>query len=130
MGAGPVKMSWTSSYGIGENSIVCDSHSRTLERLERSPRSSSTYHGATRELAVQVRGGVKNCLGRKVNVWPFTAAKPLKGQIDKLKRGPMLLWVLWSRFRSFESGSLNLGRLSFVVLDEADRCWISDFDPN
>jgi ATP-dependent RNA helicase DeaD len=86
----------------------------------------------TRELAVQVRGEVeKLSLGRKVHCVALYGGKPLKSQIDKLKRGADVIVGTPGRVLDHLSrGSLNLGRLNFVVLDEADRMLDIGFRPD
>jgi ATP-dependent RNA helicase DeaD len=86
----------------------------------------------TRELAVQVRGeAVKLAEGRKVNIVAVYDGMPLKGQIDKLKKGAGIVVGTPGRVLDLMArGTLDLSRLSVVVLDEADRMLDIGFRPD
>jgi hypothetical protein len=86
----------------------------------------------TRELAVQVRGeAAKLSEGRKVNCVAVYGGKPLREQTDKLKRGADIVVGTPGRVIDLmERGALDLSRLAFVVLDEADRMLDIGFRPD
>lgn len=86
----------------------------------------------TRELAVQVRDEfTKLSQGRKVRTVALYGGKPLKGQIDKLKRGADCVVGTPGRVLDHISrGTLNLAHLRIAVLDEADRMLDIGFRPD
>ena len=106
-----------------------------LERLEsRKPQDGpqALVLVPTRELAVQVRGEVdKLSHGRRVRCVPIYGGKPIKGQIDKLRRGAEIVVGTPGRVLDHMSrGTLDLRRLTTVVLDEADRMLDIGFRPD
>ena len=86
----------------------------------------------TRELAVQVRGEVeKLAAGSRVHCVALYGGQPLKGQIDKLRRGVDVVVGTPGRVLDHMSrGSLNLEQICCVVLDEADRMLDIGFRPD
>ena len=86
----------------------------------------------TRELAVQVKGEVEKLShGRKIHSVPIYGGKPIKQQIDKLKRGAEIVVGTPGRILDHISrGTLNLSELKIVVLDEADRMLDIGFRPD
>jgi ATP-dependent RNA helicase DeaD len=86
----------------------------------------------TRELAVQVRDEVEKLAhGRKVHSVALYGGKPIKGQIEKLKRGADIIIGTPGRVLDHLSrGTLVLGDLTTVVLDEADRMLDIGFRPD
>src|SRR5215831_16691974 len=86
----------------------------------------------TRELAVQVREEVvKLSHGRKVHAVALYGGKPIRGQIDKLKRGAEVVVGTPGRVLDhIGRGTLQLDGLSIVVLDEADRMLDIGFRPD
>ncbi|HZZ72613.1 MAG TPA: DEAD/DEAH box helicase [Pirellulales bacterium] len=86
----------------------------------------------TRELAVQVKGEVEKLShGRRIHSVPLYGGKPIKGQIDKLKKGAEIVVGTPGRILDHLSrGTLNLSELSIVVLDEADRMLDIGFRPD
>jgi len=106
-----------------------------LERLK--PRKE--VHGPqalimvpTRELAVQVRGEAEKLAeGRKVHCVAVYGGKPLREQTEKLRRGADIVVGTPGRVIDLMNrGALDLSRLSFVVLDEADRMLDIGFRPD
>jgi ATP-dependent RNA helicase DeaD len=106
-----------------------------LEQLELTKK----HHGPqalvlvpTRELAVQVRGElVKLAHGRKVGAVAVYGGKPIRGQIDKLRRGAQVVIGTPGRVLDhLARGTLELRDLRFVVLDEADRMLDIGFRPD
>jgi ATP-dependent RNA helicase DeaD len=86
----------------------------------------------TRELAVQVRDEVEKLAhGRKAHSVALYGGKPIKGQIEKLKRGADIIIGTPGRVLDHLSrGTLMLGDLTTVVLDEADRMLDIGFRPD
>ncbi|NIP86246.1 MAG: DEAD/DEAH box helicase [Planctomycetales bacterium] len=86
----------------------------------------------TRELAVQVRDEtVKLSHGRKTRTIAVYGGKPLRGQIEKLRRGADIVVGTPGRVLDhIGRGSLQLKDLRFVVLDEADRMLDIGFRPD
>jgi ATP-dependent RNA helicase DeaD len=86
----------------------------------------------TRELAVQVRDEVEKLAhGRKVHSVALYGGKPIRGQIEKLKRGADIIIGTPGRVLDHLSrGTLMLGDLTTVVLDEADRMLDIGFRPD
>ena len=77
----------------------------------------------TRELAVQVRDEFeKLAAGSKMQCVAVYGGKPIKGQIDKLAKNPEVVVGTPGRVLDHMSrGTLLLGELELVTLDEADR---------
>jgi len=86
----------------------------------------------TRELAVQVRGEVaKLAHGRRVQCVAVYGGKPIRGQIEKLKRGAHIVVGTPGRVLDhIGRGTLQLSNLTWVVLDEADRMLDIGFRPD
>jgi ATP-dependent RNA helicase DeaD len=86
----------------------------------------------TRELAVQVREEVvKLSHGRRVHCVALYGGKPIREQIEKLKRGAHVVVGTPGRVLDHIGRStVNLSTLKFVVLDEADRMLDIGFRPD
>ena len=86
----------------------------------------------TRELAVQVRDEVvKLSHGRRIHSVALYGGKPIRGQIDKLRRGVQVAIGTPGRVLDHMSrGTLLLNGLRMVVLDEADRMLDIGFRPD
>jgi ATP-dependent RNA helicase DeaD len=86
----------------------------------------------TRELAVQVRDEVlKLAHGRKVNCVAVYGGKPIRDQIERLRRGAQIIVGTPGRVLDHMSrGTLIWDELSWVVLDEADRMLDIGFRPD
>lgn len=86
----------------------------------------------TRELAVQVRDEtVKLAHGRKVNCVAVYGGKPIRGQIDKIRRGVQIVVGTPGRVLDHMSrGTLVWNDLWCAVLDEADRMLDIGFRPD
>ncbi len=106
-----------------------------LERL----RPHSEVHGTqalvlvpTRELAVQVREEIaKLAHGRKTHIVALYGGKPIRGQIEKLKRITEIVVGTPGRVMDHMArGTLVLSNLQCVVLDEADRMLDIGFRPD
>jgi ATP-dependent RNA helicase DeaD len=106
-----------------------------LEQLE--PQSSGAGVQAlalvpTRELAVQVRDEVvKLAAGRDVRIVAVYGGKPIRQQVEHLRRGAEIVVGTPGRVIDLIGrGSLVLGAVRFVVLDEADRMLDIGFRPD
>jgi ATP-dependent RNA helicase DeaD len=86
----------------------------------------------TRELAVQVRDeGAKLGLGRDARIVALYGGKPIRQQVEHLRRGAELVVGTPGRVLDLISrGALMLGDIRFVVLDEADRMLDIGFRPD
>jgi len=86
----------------------------------------------TRELAVQVREEVvKLSVGRRIHCVAVYGGKPIKGQIDKLRKGCHVIVGTPGRVLDhLARGTLDLSGLTMVVLDEADRMLDIGFRPD
>jgi ATP-dependent RNA helicase DeaD len=106
-----------------------------LERLKEHQRGmgpQALILVPTRELAVQVRDEVEKLAhGSKAHSVALYGGKPIKGQIEKLKRGADIIIGTPGRVLDHLSrGTLMLGDLTTVVLDEADRMLDIGFRPD
>lgn len=86
----------------------------------------------TRELAVQVRDELTKLGGRrKVSTVAVYGGKPIRGQIEHLRRGAEIVVGTPGRVIDLiDRRALNLGALECVVLDEADRMLDIGFRPD
>ncbi len=86
----------------------------------------------TRELAVQVREEcAKLSHGRKTHVVAVYGGKPIREQMEKLKRGVDIVVGTPGRVLDHMGrGTLQLDGLTVVVLDEADRMLDIGFRPD
>jgi ATP-dependent RNA helicase DeaD len=86
----------------------------------------------TRELAVQVRDEIERLShGRKLRATAVYGGKPLRAQIDRLQKGSDIIIGTPGRILDhLGRGTLQLDKLEFVVLDEADRMLDIGFRPD
>ena len=86
----------------------------------------------TRELAVQVHGELERLAhGRRLRSVALYGGKPIRGQIEKLRRGVTVVVGTPGRILDHISrDSLALSGVAFVVLDEADRMLDIGFRPD
>jgi ATP-dependent RNA helicase DeaD len=86
----------------------------------------------TRELAVQVRDEIEKLAhGRRFSCVPVYGGKPIRAQIAKLQQGAEVIVGTPGRVLDLIGrGSLDLGSLKIVVLDEADRMLDIGFRPD
>jgi ATP-dependent RNA helicase DeaD len=103
---------------------------RLEHRKEHSPQALMLV--PTRELAVQVRDEmIKLAHGQKVHPVALYGGTPIRGQIEKLKRGADCIVGTPGRVLDhIGRGTLSLDQLRFVVLDEADRMLDIGFRPD
>ncbi len=86
----------------------------------------------TRELAVQVKDEiVKLSFGRRVHCVAVYGGKPIREQIEKLRKGAQVIVGTPGRVLDhLARGTVDFSKLSFVVLDEADRMLDIGFRPD
>jgi ATP-dependent RNA helicase DeaD len=86
----------------------------------------------TRELAVQVKDEiVKLSEGRRVHCVAVYGGKPIREQIEKLRRGAQVVVGTPGRVLDhLARGTVDFSKLHFVVLDEADRMLDIGFRPD
>jgi ATP-dependent RNA helicase DeaD len=86
----------------------------------------------TRELAVQVKDEiVKLSAGRRVHCVAVYGGKPIRQQIEKLRKGAHIIVGTPGRVLDhLARGTVDLSKLTFVVLDEADRMLDIGFRPD
>jgi ATP-dependent RNA helicase DeaD len=86
----------------------------------------------TRELAVQVKDEVvKLSEGRRVHCVAVYGGKPIRQQIEKLRKGAHIIVGTPGRVLDhLARGTVDFSKLSFVVLDEADRMLDIGFRPD
>ena len=103
---------------------------RQEHRKEHSPQALMLV--PTPELAVQVRDEmIKLAHGQKVHPVALYGGTPIRGQIEKLKRGADCVVGTPGRVLDhIGRGTLSLDQLRFVVLDEADRMLDIGFRPD
>ncbi|MEN6450886.1 MAG: DEAD/DEAH box helicase [Thermoguttaceae bacterium] len=118
--------------GTGKTAAFCIP---ILERLE--PKTAGGGPQAlvlvpTRELAVQVRDEcVKLAFGREIYIVGVFGGKPIRRQVEHLRRGAAIIVGTPGRVLDLMGrGSLLLGDIRFVVLDEADRMLDIGFRPD
>jgi ATP-dependent RNA helicase DeaD len=106
-----------------------------LERLEPHRKGGlpqALVLAPTRELAVQVRDEcVKLAAGQAANIVALYGGKPIRSQTEHLRDGAEMIVGTPGRVLDLLSrGSLMLGELRWVVLDEADRMLDIGFRPD
>ncbi|MDX1946504.1 MAG: DEAD/DEAH box helicase [Pirellulaceae bacterium] len=86
----------------------------------------------TRELAVQVRDeAVKLSFGRRVHVVAVYGGKPIRDQIEKIRKGAQIIVGTPGRVLDhLARGTIDFTKLKMVVLDEADRMLDIGFRPD
>jgi ATP-dependent RNA helicase DeaD len=104
-----------------------------LERLkEKTPGPQALVLTPTRELAVQVCGEMdKLAHGSKIRSVPLYGGKPIRGQLEQLRRGVDVVVGTPGRVLDhIGRRTLDLSHLWCVVLDEADRMLDIGFRPD
>ena len=86
----------------------------------------------TRELAVQVKDEIeKLSAGRRVHCCAVYGGKPIRQQIEKLRKGAQVVVGTPGRVLDhLARGTIDFSKLKFVVLDEADRMLDIGFRPD
>ncbi len=107
-----------------------------LERLTHTPPRGKGPRALvlvpTRELAVQVKDEFEKLAhGSKLHCVAVYGGKPIKGQIDKLAKHPQVIVGTPGRVLDHMSrGTIALGDLEIITLDEADRMLDIGFRPD
>jgi ATP-dependent RNA helicase DeaD len=127
-----IDMMGQAQTGTGKTAAFCIP---ILEKLEPRSQNASTQALVllpTRELAVQVRDEcTKLSAGHDVRVVALYGGKPIRQQVEHLRRGAEIVVGTPGRVIDLiNRGSLVLGGIRFVVLDEADRMLDIGFRPD
>ena len=103
-----------------------------LDSVQQCPGPQALVLVPTRELAVQVRDEVaKLSHGRRIGCVALYGGKPIRGQIEKLKRGARVVVGTPGRVLDhIGRGTLDLRNIWCAVLDEADRMLDIGFRPD
>ncbi len=118
--------------GTGKTAAFCIPILERLQPRSQLPNTQALILVPTRELAVQVRDEcIKLAAGRDVRVIGVYGGKPIRQQVDHLRRGAEIVVGTPGRVIDLIGrGSLILGDVRFVVLDEADRMLDIGFRPD
>jgi len=118
--------------GTGKTAAFAVPILETVQRGKRGTAPQALVLVPTRELAVQVRDEIEKLAhGRRFSCVPVYGGKPIRAQIAKLQQGAEVIVGTPGRVLDLIGrGSLNLGSLKIVVLDEADRMLDIGFRPD
>ena len=118
--------------GTGKTAAVAIPILEQLDLAKRRADPQALVLVPTRELAVQVRDEfAKLAKGRKAHVVAIYGGKPIRGQTEKLQRGAEVVVGTPGRLLDHMGrGTLVLGGIRWVVLDEADRMLDIGFRPD
>jgi ATP-dependent RNA helicase DeaD len=118
--------------GTGKTAAFAIPVLEMLDTGEDAPRPQALVLVPTRELAVQVRDEVgKLAEGSEVSVIAVYGGKPIRKQTEQLRDGADIVVGTPGRILDHLSrGTLVLGQLRFVILDEADRMLDIGFRPD
>ncbi len=118
--------------GTGKTAAFAIPILEMLDEDEDAPRPQALVLAPTRELAVQVRDEIgKLAAGREVSVIAVYGGKPIRKQTEQLRDGADIVVGTPGRILDhLGRGTLMLGKLKFVVLDEADRMLDIGFRPD
>ncbi|MFZ1935930.1 MAG: DEAD/DEAH box helicase [Thermoguttaceae bacterium] len=118
--------------GTGKTAAFCVPILERLEPRSQNPGVQALVLLPTRELAVQVRDEcIKLAFGHDVRVEAVYGGKPIRQQVEHLRRGAEIVVGTPGRVIDLIGrGSLVLGGVRFVVLDEADRMLDIGFRPD
>jgi ATP-dependent RNA helicase DeaD len=118
--------------GTGKTAAFCIPILERLEARSQNPGVQALVLLPTRELAVQVRDEcVKLASGHDVRVVAVYGGKPIRQQVEHLRRGAEIVVGTPGRVIDLIGrGSLVLGGIRFVILDEADRMLDIGFRPD
>jgi ATP-dependent RNA helicase DeaD len=102
-----------------------------LEKLERNGGVQALILAPTRELAFQIAATVR-ALGRHrgIRVLPVYGGQPMKAQIAALGRVEVVVGTPGRLLDHLRRGTLHLGKVQTLVIDEADRMLDMGFLPD
>jgi superfamily II DNA/RNA helicase len=102
-----------------------------IEKSEKGKGIQSLVLTPTRELAIQVAGNLKKFSGRKgLKVQEIYGGVGMSGQVDGLKRSEIVVGTPGRILDHLRNGTLKLGKVKVLVLDEADRMVDMGFLPD
>ena len=85
----------------------------------------------TRELAIQIEQEIRKVCPRNVNSVCCYGGQPKRDQMHQLRRGAQIVIATPGRLLDFmDSGVTNLRRVTYLVMDEADRMLDMGFEPD
>jgi ATP-dependent RNA helicase DeaD len=118
--------------GTGKTAAFAIPILETVQRGKKGIAPQALVLVPTRELAVQVREEIEKLAhGRRFSCVPVYGGKPIRAQIAKLQQGAEVIVGTPGRVLDLIGrGSLDLGALKIVVLDEADRMLDIGFRPD
>merc|ERR1719379_3113327 len=85
----------------------------------------------TRELAIQIEQEIRKVCPRNVSSVCCYGGQPKRDQMQQLRRGAQIVIATPGRLLDFmDSGVTNLRRVTYLVMDEADRMLDMGFEPD
>ena len=85
----------------------------------------------TRELAIQIEQEIRKVCPRNVNSVCCYGGQPKRDQMHQLRRGAQIVIATPGRLLDFmDSNVTNLRRVTYLVMDEADRMLDMGFEPD
>ena len=120
-----------SQTGTGKTAAFSIPVIEQLDVSVKPPSPQALVLTPTRELAVQVQDEVRKLAPEHVRCCCLYGGKPIGKQINQLKNGCHIIVGTPGRVLDhLKRGTLNIGKLWFVVLDEADRMLDIGFRPD
>lgn len=118
--------------GTGKTAAFCIPILEHIKPHSELPNPQALVLVPTRELAVQVRDEcIKLSAGRQMHVIGVYGGKPIRQQVEQLRRGAEIVVGTPGRVIDLIGrGALLLGEIRVVVLDEADRMLDIGFRPD
>lgn len=118
--------------GTGKTAAFCIPILEHIKPHSELPNPQALVLVPTRELAVQVRDECsKLSVGRQMHVIGVYGGKPIRQQVEQLRRGAEIVVGTPGRVIDLIGrGALLLGEIRVVVLDEADRMLDIGFRPD
>ena len=114
-----------SATGSGKTLVFA---SAIIENLERNGKVQALVLTPTRELAEQVANAIKKFLKRKqLNITSIYGGVNIESQIRDLRTTDVVVGTPGRILDHLHRGSLNLGKVKFLVLDEVDKMFDMGF---